>query len=603
MDSHYGGDVNLVLHLPDPSEWTSDLVRRINDLSDHTLSGAIERGKRLDFGLRSKAIHLSKEGFAKAGVNLPVGLAKKLIELAVHKSYCSEGPLYLDQRRFGTRDGEQVIVDEIRQLFAEGNSSNKVANILNRRGTFSRDGKWNHCTIGRVIEHAERGMKPRNPCTCRMLRNDWEKPRRWSVCWHLLRLSDRMFEAMLKAGGIHADTTESDIKAFRRSRLFQPAAPPAIILPRSSCVLNQVVIGDCITCLSELPNGSVSCVITSPPYALQRWQYEGKAVADYLGWTVKWMEAVRPKLKEDGSVFIVIREHIEDGQISDYVYRTILALRDAGWKQPERMIWLKRDGGMGGAVLRPRRNFEDILWFSKTTRPFMDLRACGKPSDRIGMTNRNPHGNFHSDGGVLVDGVARVTDVITVGDLDLVVEAPVSGNDRGINHPARFPAEVVRPLIRTFAPPGSLIVDPFAGSGTTCLVAQSEGYDFFGCDNGREVLGRENGQPIYGEFFADIATRRLQTEPRYFRGQAIRDRSEANPNPCTHTLSEAERTKRTRRWLSFNEKVLAYQDGLFPSLEAFSSATKHFCPICNPGDAETLYVERLFNAFTSLTNN
>jgi len=93
--------------------------------------------------------------------------------------------------------------------------------------------------------------------------------------WHLLRLNDRTFEEMLKAGGIHSDTTESDIKVFRRSRLYQPAAPPAIWQPRSSSVLNRVVIGDCITCLSELPNGSVSCVITSPPYALQRWQYEG----------------------------------------------------------------------------------------------------------------------------------------------------------------------------------------------------------------------------------------------------------------------------------------------------------------------------------------
>jgi len=257
---------------------------------------------------------------------------------------------------------------------------------------------------------------------------------------------------------------------------------------------------------------------------------------------------------------------------------------------------------MGGAVHRPRRNFEDILWFSKTTKPFMDLRACGKPSDRIGMTNLNPHGNFHSDGGVLVDGIARVTDVITVGGLDLVVEAPVSGNDRGINYPARFPAEVVRPLIRTFAQPGSLIVDPFAGSGTTCLVAQSEGYDYFGCDNGREVLGRENGQPISGEF-SPTATRRLANEAKYFWQQAIRDRGEANPHPRTYTLKEAERTKQTPCRLSFEETVLAYQDRLLSSLEAFSSATKRFCPTCNPGDAETLYVERVFNAFYFSINN
>jgi DNA modification methylase len=165
-----------------------------------------------------------------------------------------------------------------------------------------------------------------------------------------------------------------------------------------------------------------------------------------------------------------------------------MAVRKAGWKQPERMVWYKKDGGMGGAVERPRRNFEDVLWFSKSTKPFVNLTACGKRTSRKGMTNKNPRGNFHTDGGVLVDGIARVPDVITVGDVDLVVEAPVGGIDHGIKHPAMFPPELVRTLILTFAPVGSVILDPFVGSGTTCLVAQALGYDYLGIDKKRAYV-------------------------------------------------------------------------------------------------------------------
>jgi site-specific DNA-methyltransferase (adenine-specific) len=74
----------------------------------------------------------------------------------------------------------------------------------------------------------------------------------------------------------------------------------------------------------------------------------------------------------------------------------------------------------------------------------------------------------------------------------------------------------VRPLIRTFAPPGSVILDPFCGSGTTCLVAQSEDYGYIGFDNGHVEES--------GELYAAIASRRLKEEAKYARGKAIRDR-------------------------------------------------------------------------------
>lgn len=107
--------------------------------------------------------------------------------------------------------------------------------------------------------------------------------------------------------------------------------------------------GDCIDVLKTLPDSSVDSVVTSPPYAMQRaTTYGGIPEKDYPEWTVEWMTEVWRVLKDDGSVIINIRPHIRNGQISDYVLRTRLALREAGWCELEELIWNKKGGAPFG---------------------------------------------------------------------------------------------------------------------------------------------------------------------------------------------------------------------------------------------------------------
>ena len=60
-----------------------------------------------------------------------------------------------------------------------------------------------------------------------------------------------------------------------------------------------------------------------------------------------------------------------------------------------------------------------------------------------------------------------------------------------------------RQIILTYAKPGGIILGPFSGSGTTCLVAQSLGYDFIGF----EIVQR----------YAEYANHRLMTDKRFAR--------------------------------------------------------------------------------------
>ena len=114
-------------------------------------------------------------------------------------------------------------------------------------------------------------------------------------------------------------------------------------------------------------------------------QYGGVPEKEYPAWMCRVMAALRPKLAADGSVLVVIRSHIRDGVVSDYVLRTRLALREDGWCECEELIWLKPNAPPLGSDYRPRRTWEHILWFSRSRRPFTDLRANGTFSDRIGF--------------------------------------------------------------------------------------------------------------------------------------------------------------------------------------------------------------------------
>ena len=102
-------------------------------------------------------------------------------------------------------------------------------------------------------------------------------------------------------------------------------------------------------------------VVTSPPYAQQRaGHYEGISEEDYPDFTVQWMTALAPKMTPDGSVFLVIRPHVRDGVLSDYVLRTRLALREAGWHECEELIWLKPDAPPLGSLSCDH----DVTWES-----------------------------------------------------------------------------------------------------------------------------------------------------------------------------------------------------------------------------------------------
>lgn len=249
--------------------------------------------------------------------------------------------------------------------------------------------------------------------------------------------------------------------------------------------------GDCREIATSLP--SVGAVVTSPPYADKRADhYSTFSEADYPAFTVGWMAAM--PLVSDASVIVNIRTNHRDGFDSPYVLRTRLALLEAGWGECGELIWTKPGGGTGpfGSRYRPRRAWESLLWFARHGRPWVDVKANGTPAKRtIANTTaqRKGEGEYLStftdyDAGT----PTRCEDVVAI-------PAGRWTNVGAEDHPAPFPPDLAAWCMKLTCPPDAVVLDPFAGSGSTLLAARRLG---------RKAIGVE-----LDEGYCEIVARRL----------------------------------------------------------------------------------------------
>lgn len=232
----------------------------------------------------------------------------------------------------------------------------------------------------------------------------------------------------------------------------------------------------CEEALIKLADASINCVVTSPPYADRRKkQYGGIPEADYPQWTVSYMRQIKRVLMPNSSVAIVIRPHIKDGVISDYVLRTRLALREDGWFESEELIWIKTDSPPMGHNQRPRRAWESILWFSNSRIPYCDPKANGVQSDRLGLESKKGVGSYVHTPTKAESGIARCRDYVEVGTSKV-------NRDPENHHTAQYPEELAMWIMNLLCPPGGTVLDPFIGSGTTAVAAIRTGRNYVGIE-------------------------------------------------------------------------------------------------------------------------
>lgn len=330
----------------------------------------------------------------------------------------------------------------------------------------------------------------------------------------------------------------------------------------------MLLVGDVLERLKEIPDSSVQCVVTSPPYyGLRRYTDHSKEIGgentpeEYVQNLVKMGREIRRVLKDDGTFWLNLGDSYwntngyeratngwhrkgRDGakandrklpshpelKVKDLIgipWMVAFALRADGWYLRSDIIWSKPNSMPESVKDRPVRSHEFIFLLTKSPKYYYDEDALREPwtgeaakaleigKKEVGIRKplkkaanrdmppgqqiqfrRGHSGYFDEDGNCLLNpkGKRRRT-VWSIASRSFKME--------GKSHFATFPMDLAAPCVLAGSREGDTVLDPFVGSGTTGVVAISNGRQFIGIDLNpdyieiaRKRIKNETGQDL-----------------------------------------------------------------------------------------------------------
>ncbi len=268
--------------------------------------------------------------------------------------------------------------------------------------------------------------------------------------------------------------------------------------------LDSILEGDARTRLRDLPDASLHCIVTSPPYYQQR-DYSTplqigneKSPDEYVRNLRLVFAECRRVLRTDGTLWLNLGDKYDDGELLGMPWRVAFALKEDGWLLRSDIIWYKPNAVPSSVKNRPTTDHEYIFLFAKSKDYYYDIDAIREPHITFSPESRMKGGRNHFDkaeNGTPEQGKYAGISNLHSGCWDQAFH-PLGRNRRTVweiplsksrdAHFAVFPEKLVEICLLAGCPQHGIVLDPFLGSGTTAVVAQRLGRSFVGVDSNPE---------------------------------------------------------------------------------------------------------------------
>jgi DNA modification methylase len=241
--------------------------------------------------------------------------------------------------------------------------------------------------------------------------------------------------------------------------------------------MDQILTGDCLEHLAALPAGCVDLAFADPPFNIG-YEYDvyrdRRARDEYLKWTDRWLAAVKRALKPDGSFYVAIGD--------EYAAEMKVRLDALGLTMRNWIVWHYTFGV--NCTRKFNRSHAHIFYYVADPKHFtFNAKAVRVPSARqttYADRRANPAGKLPDDTWVLRPQEEERC-FSPEGDTWYVARVCGTFKER-TEHPCQMPEAVLERIVKVSSDPNDLVLDPFAGSGTTLATAKRLGRRYLGIE-------------------------------------------------------------------------------------------------------------------------
>ena len=296
--------------------------------------------------------------------------------------------------------------------------------------------------------------------------------------------------------------------------------------------VNIIHLEQCLSGLKKLPENSVDCSISSPPYwGLRDYGAEGQLgqEANFKEFVAKLIEIyseIYRVLKPTGTCFVNLGDTYGTGSGGDSFAgekqltnkgsliqrksihklhksllmipeRFALGMIDNGWILRNQIIWHKPNQMPQSATDRFTVDFEKIFFFVKQSTGYyfeQQLEPYTKPLDRWGGTDLTANGNSNWDNGTGQKSYRQRNMRPNEEGKNMRTVWSVNTVPYSEAHFATYPEKLVERMIKAGCPENGIVLDPFMGAGTTGLVARKLNRNYIGFEINADYLKLANNR-------------------------------------------------------------------------------------------------------------
>ena len=286
----------------------------------------------------------------------------------------------------------------------------------------------------------------------------------------------------------------------------------------------QLYQGDALETLKQMEDESINCCVTSPPYwGLRDYGVDGQlglepTPDEYVAKMVEVFREVKRVLRKDGTLWlnlgdsycgtgnkgeykdpkytngrngqkVALNNKIDGLKSKDLVgipWRVAFALQADGWWLRSDIIWAKPNPMPESVTDRPTKAHEYIFLLSKSDRYFYDNEAIKEPASNEGKLVSLGDKSFSrgqaKGKGIKPSGNGNADEYLVPAGRNKRTVWNITTKPYKEAHFATFPPELPEICIKAGCPQGGTVLDPFAGAGTTLLVAEQLGRDSIGIE-------------------------------------------------------------------------------------------------------------------------